>query len=156
LLNNLGLSASDQGDQRAAAGLFTEALCSSIDSTRRSLGRRLVAGRPGPGPPRRDEIDRALRLWSSAARLHDEVDAPLPPYQGDLLDKHVAAARAAIATSTELDFDRVWQAGRAMTLDEAERTRWKRRSELARSQEVGWLMGLEPTTTGITILDSTN
>ena len=38
---------------------------------------------------------------------------------------------------------------------------WKRKSPLRLSQRafvssLGWLMGLEPTTTGITILDSTN
>jgi hypothetical protein len=29
-------------------------------------------------------------------------------------------------------------------------------NKVAKHQKVGWLMGLEPTTTGITILDSTN
>ena len=39
------------------------------------------------------------------------------------------------------------------TCSEIEKARFENRAYL---YSVGWLMGLEPTTTGITILDSTN
>jgi hypothetical protein len=35
-------------------------------------------------------------------------------------------------------------------------TRWKIPTLCFQPSKLGWLMGLEPTTTGITILDSTN
>ncbi|MEO5881410.1 MAG: tetratricopeptide repeat protein [Caldimonas sp.] len=115
VLNNLALLASDQGDHRAAASLFKQGLV-----IQHQLGHRLGIAWSLEGLARASldlaDIGRALRLWSSVERLRDEIGAPLSPHQRALVDKHVAAARIAVATGA--DFDRLWQEGHAMTLDQ--------------------------------------
>jgi len=60
---------------------------------------------------------RAARLWGAAARLREEIGAPLPPNERPRYDRRVTAARAALGDDTA--FDRSWQEGRTSTLEHA-------------------------------------
>jgi hypothetical protein len=61
--------------------------------------------------------DRAARIWGAAERLRQEIGAPLPPGERPRHDHQVAVARAAIADDAA--FDRAWQEGLALTLEQA-------------------------------------
>ena len=63
------------------------------------------------------EPGRAACLWGAMERLREDIGAPLAPSEREPHDRHVAAARAALTDAS--CFDRAWQEGRAMTLDEA-------------------------------------
>ena len=60
---------------------------------------------------------RAARIWGGTERLREEIGLPRPPNERPLYDRRVAAARAAAADDTA--FDRAWQEGRALTLEQA-------------------------------------
>src|SRR5262249_37712300 len=66
-----------------------------------------AAGRPA----------RAAQLWGAAERLREEVGSALPPNERDRCERQVTAARASLGEETA--FDVAWQAGRAMTLEQA-------------------------------------
>ena len=115
-LTNLGSIALEQGEYGSARALLTEGL-----AIRRELANRLGLaecleafaalafglGRPGRG----------ARLCGQAARLRDEIGSPLPPYERLGHNRRVASARASFGNDAA--FDRAWQEGRAMTLEQA-------------------------------------
>jgi hypothetical protein len=59
----------------------------------------------------------AARLWGAAARLREDIGAPLPPNERPRYDRRVAAARAALGDDTA--FARAWHEGGALTLEHA-------------------------------------
>ena len=64
----------------------------------------------------RDSL-RAARIWGATERLRAEIGTPLPPNERSDYDRRVAAAR--IASGDDAAFDRAWQEGRGLTLDQA-------------------------------------
>lgn len=59
---------------------------------------------------------RAARIWGAAERLHEEVGSALPG-ENSSVGARVAATRATLGDDAA--FDRAWQEGRAMTLEQA-------------------------------------
>jgi tetratricopeptide (TPR) repeat protein len=114
-LNNLGDLAYDRGDQKEARALFAENL-----SIARTLGDKhaiayalegMAASALALGAPLR-----AARVWGAAERLRQEIGSALPRNERPRYDRRVAGARAVAGASA---FDRSWQEGRALTLDQA-------------------------------------
>ena len=60
---------------------------------------------------------RATRIDGAAERLREEIGSPLPANERPRYDRHVAAARAALGD--DVAFDRAWQEGRALTIEQA-------------------------------------
>ena len=60
---------------------------------------------------------RAARIWGVAQRLREEVGSPTSPNELPRYDRRVAAARVALGDDSA--FDRAWQEGRALTLEQA-------------------------------------
>jgi hypothetical protein len=60
---------------------------------------------------------RAARIWGAAERLREEIGSPLHSQDQRDHDGSVAAARAALGDDTA--FDRAWQEGRTLTLEQA-------------------------------------
>jgi hypothetical protein len=60
---------------------------------------------------------RAARLWGAAERLRAEIGVPLSPRLRPNYDRRVAAARSASEDDTA--FERAWQEGRALTIEQA-------------------------------------
>jgi tetratricopeptide (TPR) repeat protein len=115
-LHTLGVVAYLQGDLVSAGSLHAESL-----ANRRELGDRLglarameglatVAAAPGTSL-------RAAHIWGAAERLREEIGTPLSPADQPRYDQRVAAARAAAAD--DASFDRAWQEGRALTLEQS-------------------------------------
>ena len=59
---------------------------------------------------------RAARIWGAADRLRAEAGSPLPPKDRPDYDRRVAVART---RGDNAAFDRAWQEGRALTLEQA-------------------------------------
>jgi predicted ATPase/class 3 adenylate cyclase len=115
-LENLGHVAYEQGDLASARALHVESL-----TMRRQLGDKLgmvvslemlaaVAGLLGAPL-------RAARIWGVTERLRAEIGSPLQPKDRSRHDQHVVAARA--ASSDSAAFDRAWQEGGALTVEQA-------------------------------------
>lgn len=115
-LVNLGFAASDQGDYPSAQALFAESLLAFQElGYRRGLADVLEAlAYVGLTPA---DPARAARIWGAAERLRERIGAPLPPNERERYDGRVATARAALGDDAA--FDRAWQEGHAMSLDEA-------------------------------------
>ena len=60
---------------------------------------------------------RAARIWGAEERLREEIGLPLPSHERPEADQQIRDARAALGDDTA--FDRAWQEGRAMTLEQA-------------------------------------
>ena len=115
-LSGLGMVAYDQGDHLASGALYRESLV-----MRRALGDRsaiaislegmaeVVAALGG--------AIRAARIWGATERLRTDIGAPLRPAWRRHCDRSVAAARTALGDDGA--FDRAWQEGRALTLEQA-------------------------------------
>ncbi len=115
-LNNLAAMALEQGEFATARGLDE----ASLAIERELMNRRgitnslegLAAVHAGLGDPLR-----AARVWGAAERLRAEVGSPLTPIGRPPYDRPVAAARATLADDAA--FDRAWQEGRALTMEQA-------------------------------------
>ena len=59
---------------------------------------------------------RAARIWGAAERLRAEVGAPLTPKDRPYYARRVATARETAADDAA--FDRAWQDGRALSLEQ--------------------------------------
>jgi non-specific serine/threonine protein kinase len=115
-LLNLGDTVREQGDYPAARALFEESLAIQGElGDQHNVARALegfaavVFALVGPA--------RAARIWGQAAQLREEIGAPLEPPDRSRYNHHVAAARAAMCDDAA--FDRAWQEGRDMTLEQA-------------------------------------
>jgi hypothetical protein len=115
-LNNLGMAALELGDLASARSRNEESL-----AIRRELMDRwgitnslegLAAVIAVSGNPRI-----AARLWGAAERLRNENSSPRPPNELPAYDRHVSTARIALGDGAV--FDRAWQEGRALTVDQA-------------------------------------
>jgi tetratricopeptide (TPR) repeat protein len=114
-LNNLGNVAREQGDFRSARAFQRESLEIYRDlGDRRGIATSLEAlsdieialCRP----------NRAASIWGAAQRLREQIGSPLRPGERTRYENQVAAARASLADATA--FDRAWQEGRAMALQQ--------------------------------------
>src|SRR5437879_6924151 len=63
-----------------------------------------------------DQAERAARLFGAAEALRAAIDTPLAPGERADYDRYVAATHAALGQEA---FAAAWEAGRAMTLDDA-------------------------------------
>ena len=66
-----------------------------------------------------DRSGRAARTFGAAERLREVLGSPRSPTDIPRYERQVAAARAALGDDAE--FDRAWQEGRTMDLEEAVR-----------------------------------
>ncbi len=115
-LNNLGNLACEQGELAPARALHAEGL--AIDRELRDRwgiafaleGLAAVVVALGSGL-------RAARIWGAAERLREEIGAPLPPNERPRYDRRVAVVRAALRDDAA--FDRAWQEGRNLTIEQA-------------------------------------
>jgi Tetratricopeptide repeat len=115
-LLNLGELACEQGDYPTARMLFEEDLAIG-----RELGdRRLIAYALeglGSAVAALGRSLRAASIWGAAEQLREEIGSPPPPNERPRYDRPVAAAR--VATGDDAAFDRAWQEGHALTLEQA-------------------------------------
>ena len=115
-LSVLGDTACEQGDLASARALHEEGLV-----IRRELGDKSriaysLEGLAGVVAALGCSL-RAARIWGAAEQLRAEVGSPLAPIERPHYDRRVAVARAALADRAV--FDRAWQEGRALTLEQA-------------------------------------
>ena len=114
-LGNLGLLACRQADYDLARSLQKESL-----SLRREIGdRHGMAGSLEALASLallENNAERAARLWGAASRLREVLGAPLPPHVRERYAGETSAAREAL---TPADFAACWEAGRALTLEQA-------------------------------------
>ena len=115
-LVGLGNVAFHQGDYAAARALYEESL-----AIFREIGERWgipysLEGLAAVVASLRDSL-RAARIWGATERLRTEIGTPLPPNQRFRYDRCVAAAR--IASGDDTAFDRAWQEGGGLTVDQA-------------------------------------
>jgi predicted ATPase/DNA-binding winged helix-turn-helix (wHTH) protein/Tfp pilus assembly protein PilF len=115
-LNNLGMVALELGDLAAARAQNEESLAIRRELMDRwgitnSLeGLAAIIAASGNSP-------RAARIWGAAERLRKENGSPRPPNEQPAYDRHVAAARNGSGDGAA--FDRAWQEGHALTLEQA-------------------------------------
>ena len=115
-LGNLANVAFEQGDYPAAGALFEQGL-----AIQRELGdmRAIASSLEGLSAvvAALGSSLRAVRIWGAAERQREEIGSPLPPNERPRYGRRVAAARAALGDDAA--FDRAWQEGRALTLEQA-------------------------------------
>jgi predicted ATPase/DNA-binding SARP family transcriptional activator/DNA-binding CsgD family transcriptional regulator len=114
-LRVLGLVRMNRGDHERARALLKESLALS-----KELGHKLYAAAAlnaaASVAVSRGEVERAARLFGAAEMLHEAIGSPLPPSERALFEPHLAIARSWLGEAT---WERVWEEGRAMTLEEA-------------------------------------
>jgi non-specific serine/threonine protein kinase len=114
-LNSLGTVVTEQGDYAGAWVLHEQSLLirrelGDVEGTARSLeGLAEVVAALGSSL-------RAARIWGAAERIRAEVGLPLSPSRPDY-HRRVTAARSTLGDDTA--FERGWQEGRALTLEQA-------------------------------------
>jgi non-specific serine/threonine protein kinase len=115
-LGTLGNIAAAQGDNASARALFKQSLAIRLE-----LGDRWGIAEVLEGlsyvASALAEPGRAIRIIGAAERLREEIGSPLPLNERPRYDRHVAAARAALGDDAA--FDRVWQEGHGLTLEQA-------------------------------------
>ncbi|HLV78953.1 MAG TPA: hypothetical protein VKT32_01690, partial [Chthonomonadaceae bacterium] len=60
--------------------------------------------------------ERAIRLYAAAQALREAISCPCPPRDQEKLDRDLASLRAALGEEV---FTAAWNAGLAMTMDQA-------------------------------------
>jgi hypothetical protein len=115
-LRNMGDLACEQGMLPRAQALFEEGLL-----IRRELGDRRgialsLAGLAATVAALGNHL-RAARIWGASERLRGEIGSPLPPNERPRYGRRVAMARVALGDAAA--FDRAWQEGRALALEQA-------------------------------------
>lgn len=114
-LSNLGEVASAQSDYQAARRLQEE----SLKISREMEDKRLIANAlEGLAEVNRAEnqLEQAVRLFRAAEALREAISSPLCTFDQSRYDSSVAAVRTALG---EEAFTTAWEAGRAMTLEQA-------------------------------------
>ena len=115
-LGTLGNVAAAQGDNASARAFFKQSLAIRLE-----LGDRWGIAEVLEGLSyvafALAEPGRAIRIGGAAERLREEIGSPLPQNERPRYDRHVAAAR--VALGDDVAFDRAWQEGRALTLEQA-------------------------------------
>ena len=114
-LDNLGMVARQAGDLPRAAALHGEGLelvWELGDRIGVAFGLEGIAAVLGAiGKP-----EQMVRIYAAVDALRTTLDAPLPPENQSEYDQAVAAARAQLGDTR---FDEIWQAGRALAVEEA-------------------------------------
>ncbi len=114
-LINLGVVAFEQGDFVGARALHEESL-----TLYRQLGdqRGIACNLEGMSAVAcgQSQASRAARLGAAASALRASIGSPFPPAAQGKIDAQVAAVRAALG---EAAFVAAWDAGRAMTMEQA-------------------------------------
>jgi non-specific serine/threonine protein kinase len=64
-----------------------------------------------------DDAAGAIELWGAPGRLREEMGAPVPPRDREAYERDLAGARRVLADENR--FERIWQGGRRLSLDEA-------------------------------------
>ena len=121
-LSTLGTVVTEQGDYAGAWVLHEQSLLirrelGDVEGTARALEglAEVVAALGSPL--------RAARIWGAAEGIRAEVGLPLSPSRPDY-HRRVAAARAALGN--DIAFERGWQEGRALTIEQARELALKR------------------------------
>ena len=114
-LNCLGALALSQGDFASAKALQRESLALQRDLGDRRGIQNTLDGLAEEASLLGNSL-RAAAIWGAAERLQEEIGCPMVPSELPRHNQNVAAARAALAD--DVAFDRAWQDGRAMTLEQ--------------------------------------
>ena len=77
---------------------------------------RVLEGAAALAAGRRDSLT-AARNWGAAERLREEIGSPMSPNEQPRNKRYIAMARA--AAGNDDSFDRAWQQGHEMPLNEA-------------------------------------
>ncbi len=115
-LSNLGSLAVERAEIALAQALHEESL-----AIRRELHERRGIAESLEGLARvksvRARTGAAVRIWSAAQQLREEIGAPLSPPDRAAQDVRIAAARTTMTDAAA--FETAWQEGRAMTMEQA-------------------------------------
>ena len=114
-LNNLGDVAEAQGDYTVARSLYEE----SLTVWRQAGSQRGIAdtlGSLGMMAHRQGQMERIARLSGAVSSLRESIGIPLSPAGQEEMDTTLASAAEVLGKEA---FTPAWDAGRAMTLDEA-------------------------------------
>ncbi len=115
VLSSLGSVARDQGDLAQARALYEEGLRLERDAgDRKGIARSL--GAFASVAAANQDPNRAARLLGAANALVEAIGGTLSPAERGDIDRTVAAVHTALG---EASFSRAWEAGRAMSPDEA-------------------------------------
>jgi predicted ATPase len=115
VLIGLGYIAQRQGDVARASGCFAEALALRWEMGNLEGVMLCLAGLAGVAGMQEQPV-RAARLFGAAEALAELLDTPPTAIHQMEIDRNVAIARAQLDEAT---FTAAWEAGRAMTLEQA-------------------------------------
>ena len=113
-LHSLGVLASEQKSNEEACAYLTEAL--KLWRTSESFHTAFSLEEFGHLAYNLQQCGRAVKLWARAAVLRETVGAPLPNNEQMKYEKNLSDARERLGTAA---FQTAWEAGEAMTLEEA-------------------------------------
>jgi non-specific serine/threonine protein kinase len=116
LLTYLGRLAHSQGNFTAARALQEESLAMLREVGDRRMMAFALEGLAAADAALASSL-RAAQIWGAAERLREHIGSPHSADERSVYDRRVAAARAALGDDVALD--RAWQAGRALTLEQA-------------------------------------
>ncbi len=111
----LGIVAFREGDFALARSMFVTAF-----AIRQETGDRITIAyalkTSADLAAAQGEMEIAARLWGAMANLREATGSPLPPNEREEFDRRVAESQAALG---ETAFAAAWEAGRAMTWEQA-------------------------------------
>jgi predicted ATPase/DNA-binding CsgD family transcriptional regulator len=113
-IRDLGISALRRGDRRRAAHLFREALRLAFPHPRKTEVATSLEAIAEMGAARHPR--RSVRLFGAADSLRETIRVPIPPADRAGHDRAVAAVRTRVGPRV---FDTEWNAGRALSMDDA-------------------------------------
>jgi non-specific serine/threonine protein kinase len=115
-LLDLGIVAAEIGDHATAANRLSESLRMFWDQGNQpgivdalSYLAPIIAALTTP--------DGAVRIWGVIERISETIGAPRAPFDRLRIEREISGARAALSDADA--FDRAWQEGRAMTIEQA-------------------------------------
>lgn len=135
-LNNLAEVLRDRGDLAQSVVLWQESLALRFVQGDRAGIAECLAGIAKIATSAGLD-DRAVHLFAVAGRLQEEIGVSIPPRERELQDRAIADLRRRFAAP---DFERAWQTGRAMTIEQA-------LSDVAKSAELTFVAASKVTTT---------